>query len=887
MKLPTAVIFTGLAAIAPLTAAAPQPPAAPAPPQPAKTLAQWVADLSNENYRAREEASREIWKLGETALPELTQAVASGDPETAFRARELLRKIQLHITPDTDPSVIVLVERYLKASVTEKGALLGKMKLKRAWRQMLKLYAAETSAEAREKLREAVEGVAVAAARESIAKGNDALAKEFLEMAPADSAGLLALAEFHRSHGTLAAELHRAKSAKGPKAAAWQLALLRASGDLQGASEAALATGDAKVAAAMSALAGDPLPWFREAGDDPNPVTSAYTTVVTKRWLGKKVRPDDLEPILKAMAMRRDNDRGPAMNALFLLGETGAVEPTFARSEPLSAFLYFQALERIPEALAVMGIEFEKPDYKAWVEKRMTKLTGEDVEDQHGATSHSEELVAVANFLERKGLHDEAFAAFSGPIAALAEKDEDAFQEFLGNLFGNRRAQTGAPLLAKRIGMEWAAKKEANWNDLVALSMGDEDMGEEWWKWLEEIAPQTPAAERFDGMMAIFDLGPDPGGLRKQWLDRAWKAVEGAPEGERGVLASRMSRLGTFTGDVPNALRAWDLMPEDARKSVSVDRRFYQLTAAGRWNDAVELIFKQMKMAEGRDGEPRAELHAYAAASLRKAGRAAEAVTHDEWADKLALGDVMMSIRVGNIYANGGDFKRAGDWWSRAAREADPDGEGGEFSFALKVYSDGLLEEGRWKECASISEVIARTYAVSDVSWTEPLTFTRHRLQADMARALANLKNNRAESIAVLDKAHHMFAKDGSLADFFFPSVRKMGLVEKHDEWFEESWREMQEVIRLYPDSDNTCNTAAWLASRAMRRLDEAEKLLAGALTANPGQPAYLDTMAEIQFARGNREKAMEWSRIAVNSDPEDLQLRRQQERFRTEPLPK
>jgi hypothetical protein len=45
--------------------------------------------------------------------------------------------------------------------------------------------------------------------------------------------------------------------------------------------------------------------------------------------------------------------------------------------------------------------------------------------------------------------------------------------------------------------------------------------------------------------------------------------------------------------------------------------------------------------------------------------------------------------------------------------------------------------------------------------------------------------------------------------------------------------------------------------------------------------------MAELQFAKGKRDKAIEWSARAINFAPEDMQLRRQQDRFRSEPLPK
>jgi predicted Zn-dependent protease len=97
----------------------------------------------------------------------------------------------------------------------------------------------------------------------------------------------------------------------------------------------------------------------------------------------------------------------------------------------------------------------------------------------------------------------------------------------------------------------------------------------------------------------------------------------------------------------------------------------------------------------------------------------------------------------------------------------------------------------------------------------------------------------------------------------------------------------MSAVLRKFPDSDNTCNTAAWLASRACRKLEPAEKLLLHALALNPEQPAYLDTMAEIQFAKGNRAKALEWSSEAINFMPLDTMLRRQHHRFQSGPLPR
>lgn len=889
------VIPVGLAGFAALAATTPETSPPPAAVQPGRGLEAWIRELSDESFRVREKASREIWELGEAALPALTEAAASQDPEQSYRARDLLRKIQLHITPETDPSVISLVEKYLKASPSEKAGLFGKMRGKRAWRQMLKLYAAETNADVREKLRSAVNGVAVKAARERLARGDSEGARGFLELAPADNDGLLALADFHLSHGTLEDELKRAREGNGRKSAVWQLALQRVAGNPAAAEEAARIAGDSGIAVAMAALAGDPVPWLREgrAGEEEdNRVARAYSSIATARWLGKKVRSADLEVLLRALSARDSTERGAAMNSLFLLGEVPAPEATFAKWKPVAAFAYFESLERVPEAFRALGLDPEQPDYQAWVKKRLKKLTADDVEDQHEASTDAEQLVILANFLERRGLHDEAFAAFSDPLTALAKEDLNAFIDFLTQLFGGREVLSGAPMvlsgapmLAKRIGAAWAGDDENRWQDVIVAAFGEDAEVNEWWSWLGELKPGASRSERLDGMLALFGLGSDPENLRKTWLALAWKAVEAAPEAKRVELVTRISGL-SMAGDVANALKAWDQLPESARNEVFWGQHIMHLSAVERWNQAAEVILKQVVASStpGNEGVG-ADLHAYAASALRRAGRLDEASSHDAWAAKLALGDAALAIRIGNGYAYGGDYPRAAAWYRKATFLAAPDSS--EFLLALKLHSDALLEDGQWKEAAATGELICLLYSGYENSGVSPLPLMRQRMQADMARALANLKDKRAESLAILRSCHRMFISDGSLADSFFPALRRVGLIKEHDEWFRESWEQMEKIIARYPESDNTRNTAAWFASRAMRKLDEAAKHLAKALASNPDQPAYLDTMAEIRFAKGDRKGALEWSAIAINYAPDDPQLRRQHERFRSAPLPK
>lgn len=884
-----ALILVVLGANIPSMAAAPETSPVPEVNPPGRDIEALVRELSDESFRVREKATRDLWELGERAAPALKQAVESSDPERFIRASELLRKIQLHITPGTDPAVMLLVERYAKASPTERTALLAKMIAKRAWRQMLKLYASETNAEVREKLQPAVNGIAVKAARERLLGGDAQEAREFLEMAPVNADSLLALAEFHRSHGSLEQELQRARAIKGRKSEIWQIALQRAAGNLEAARDAALAAGETRIAAAMSALMGDPLPWLREVTNldedaNLNPVSVCYAAAATKRWMGQKIRTADLEPLRQAVSVRNSPVSAAAMNAMFLLGQSDLAETAFVKSAPLSAFRHFESLERIPEALKALEIDPDQPDYKAWVEKRMKKIEAEDIEDQQEPSEHDEELVALANFLERRGLHEAAFEAFGGALAALGKKDDDLFIGFLSQLFGNRETLSGAPLLAKRAGLAWAGDDERRWDALVTAAFGDDDPASDWWSWLAELAPRANHAERFDGMLALFGLGTDPMNLRAKWLTMAWKAVEKTPPAERAKLLERISALSVETGNVTDSLKAWDQIPEGESNQVFWGVHILNLSAVDRWQEVAKIFLDQIAQVTEPKQDVSPHFHAYAAAALRQVGRLEEAAVHDQWVNQLALGSASIAIQIGNGYAFGRDYKRAAEWWARAAREADPDSS--EFAIALKLHSDVQLEDGKWIETAAASEVLARIYLSSDYRATTPLPLIRQRLQADMARAISNLKTDRKASIEILRNCHRAFASDGSLADFFFPALRKVGLIKEHDEWFGETWALMEKIIDLYPECDNSRNTAAWFASRAVRNLDEAEKHLTKALASNPDQSAYLDTMGEIQFARGNREKALEWSRIAVNFLPGDSQLRRQQERFRSAPFP-
>ncbi len=880
MKVPRIALTICL--VAGLGASMAAPPVKPSA-TPTPSLDSLIDDLSADAFQTREEATQKLWAIGEPAVQALRKCTIGDDPEKAYRARDLIHKIELSLTPDADPAILSLVDRYEKAAPNDKITIFDQLRKRRAWPQILSLYAKETSAEVQVRLEQSVSNISLIAAREALIAANPSAARKLLESAPANAAGLLTLADFNRHQGSLDAELKRST------ASAWTLALCRASGNLTAARDAARDAGELKIEASMACLLGDPIPWLQlePTGGNALEVRQAYANLAVARWQGKPIRTDDLTPLTGPAHSKNRPDSDHAIQALFLLGATTPAEAAYAKKSALEAFAYFEALERIPEALNALGLDPQNPDFNRWVEKRIGHISKGDAEDEHDVSTAAPELVALANFMEHRGLSETALEAFQKPLLSLASSDPKVFSEFLGSLFGGTErvngSSLGAPELAKSIAMAWAGDDAARWEEVLDCAFGSADEIRGLWPDLAAIAPEASRPEKLDAMLALTGMGPDPHHLREKWLARIWEAIAQPPQERRKPLLERMAILLSVNGDVTNNLKLWDQISSSNPSKVYWPTHIFDLSAAERWSESSDFFIQQIARISASKQAPQLYLYACAASSLRKAGRRREAVKWDALVDTLALG--RDAAQIANGYAFGHDFKRAADWWKKAAIQADPDSD--EFAITLQSYSESLLENARWKEAAAVNEVIAQESTAFDSVGALPIASLRVRLHADLGRALTNLKSDRARSIEILRNCHDLLPSDGSLADYFFPALRQMGLTKEHDAWFQQSWEQITSVIRRYPKSENTYNTAAWLASRARLHLDDAQQFLTTALTLNPNQPAYLDTMAEVQFVRKNRQAALESSSQAVNFMPLDGMIRRQHERFRTQQPPR
>jgi tetratricopeptide (TPR) repeat protein len=835
-----------------------------------------ILGLGADSFQERERATRLLWENGEKGLKALEQASRSDDPETAMRAMRVLEKVELRIYPDTDPEILEQIESYRKAPENQKPNHLNALRQKKAFFQMLKLFSTEPNADTKANMTPMMRGVAIMSAREAILADDFAEALKLLEMSAKEPTDVVALACVYRSMGKLKDPRNQPPAPSGVSKQDWQLAVLRVKGELKAAMALAAETKQTLLHAGLSAINGDPLPWLRANADD---ALHEYAKIAERRWNGELLKANDYAALVEVMQDFDSENQMKAKASLVALGQLEEAEKNQAKVQPLAAFGYFLTQERIDEALMAVGLDPNVPNYKKWVEERFRKI--ELGNDHRDTSTPQDELCALANFLESRALREELDQAFSGSLRDLEKKDQAAFLDVVRELF----SAIGAPLFALDFGAKWAGEDQNRWADISAAVFGAEDQAEQWMEWVGGLEPGLGQKETMRLLMALFGLGHDEDALAEKWLKRAWIAIEGTAPKKQEAHLQKMINLAVTRQDVTAALKARDLLSKPVRETMIWPGIEHYFTAAGRWKDAVELLEKS-----GSETSSSPERHALLAVMLRRAGAHERAAHHDDLAERLALGHSPSCSLIGDYYTYGGDLKRAAKWYREAASLADMSNE---FFFnGMEKFAQSSFESEMWGIAASCYELLVH-HSVTDRYVNHEIDFSnKTRMKADLAKACAIFPKNRQTALRLLGQIHQNFSTDGLLADDFFPALKKLGLESELAKYFEISWAKIAASIQRYPGADNPRNTAAWLAGRAGMRQNEAENYLQVALARNPRQPAYLDTMAELHFAKGDREAALKYSREAIRFYPQifspyDLMIRRQHERFLHAPIPR
>ena len=854
-----------------------------APPS-ADEIAAMIKALGDESHAARQEATSQLWQLGVDVLPDLKKASEGADPEAADRANELVFYISAGVLFDSSEEVKELVIKYANGDLKTKFSVIKRLNKLGNWKQLLYLAQMEKDPVVRNKLSKIMIATASRAAQEAVVAGDLELAEEMLQLSGGSQQAMVVRAWFYCRQGKFDAQLEMAKSMSEKRASEWRLALYRAHGDLNDAIREAKNLGLTKLVATLQVLAGDPRPWLNlhTQNVQQDAISLLGAQIQMAKLSGDKKKADEMVRELTRMATS-DEDSGRVISNLAANGYQGEALALLEKFDVDFAFEYYDSIEAPQRALAQLNIPKDaKPPYTDWV-KEFTRQVIED-EDKNLYNR----LLMLASFLVRHGEGEHAMAVLEPMMTALEDNGSDVWFDLIGKMPNFELGAQAVTLIEKR------GNEDGEADLAIKKLLGTSTATKHLWGVFKKRNGQDLAKSLHE--MALL------AGLRED------------PENETDAIHQAL------------LAEATDLLAQDKKERYSALFSFaimrHEIATASRMVDGIveanepwrkTKLFLDATLQRWKKVEP-----VYAATEqdfpgdyfnlvkwscvLRKLGsepKAKDALGH---ALLLTMGNVSELNKIGLELANAGFKDDAVSLWKKTAMMAPVDGTS--YDVALVYLANTGSEyrgKNQWRQAASIAEVYSR-FTMRGRSGSAVMSILNARFRADFYLGMFLLENGqRDEALAMLDSSQKLNPGSGSLADDFFPILRKAGVTRQYNQWFEASFQHLEAACKAFPKAHNSHNTTAWLAARAMRRLDDALRHSQKATSLRPTQGAYLDTMAEIWFAKGNRKKAIKWSNKAIDACISHAQgfprnegqvlmnyseLKKQLERFEHDPLP-
>jgi len=848
--LPSAVIL----AIALLPAAEPARPTK-------EDIARWVQQLGDNDFNAREEASRKLWEAGTTSEAALREAVKSDDAEVSRRATELLDKFKWGIYPGTPKNIVDMISRYQSGDQPTKLAIVRELVEAGVpgCKAVVKIAEVETDAVVKSAVISKL-SLELPRTLPLLLADNDAATLETLLALGLEAEGKIGIsnaAAYWLLTGKLDEKIahYKALEAKGGKAghSAEILAYLyRAKGDLAAACEAARRAGQPRLveellyeSGAWKELAQQPAALggnreiealgFRAAFHRLAGNTREFEEALKDiRKLADANQPDDEQLFLVAKALFLNQRPKDALDIL----ARGKHQQT-ALFEILAAQLrYREALTLVEKArkeenkdLPALEVLQARTLYLLGEkEKATTIFTRLAAEIKPGNDFGWFDSLIDAEF--RVGLAGEAFAH-----AAL--------------VLDNNRDQGWPRRLFSKLFPSKTEHAEALWASLKTLFPLDDNKAN--LKRLRELlAGKVPARDvkqwLEDVEKPIKELKPEAADLWWQgWAEAALAANQ--EDLARACLEKSASAAGLRRlGDLLAAKKHWERAAE----------RYYQAWDKDR-QQALPLYLSGKALLEAgqsKEGKKRVEL-----AHWLPLGN--EEARYNFGTGLLQQGDAEASRREADLLLklSQPNSYYAGEAMRRVALEAQ--------------QKKDLLRSADYQERAMLRCLHAYISFLARPAYIGvPCLIYRQR--ASGLLAAGKLK----EALELVALCQEYQPGNVDVPIHLVPELERLGHKKEAGQLFDGTVALYEELCKDYPKSAWTHNSIAWLSACCRRNLDAALAHAQKAVELAPTNAGHLDTLAEVYFQRGDKDKAVELQKKVVALEPKRPYFRKQLKRL-------
>jgi hypothetical protein len=851
-----------------------------------EAIAAAVNNLGAADFEARQAATDVLWRAGAAAEEALKNAAKSSDPEVRTRANALLTRLRLGIRPDTPPDVAALIDQFrFGASAQLKRQALVELQAKGHWRAILTLLRGERDVATRKALATAIAAEASKLIRPLVERGELDEAEEVLELVALSEAGIAQLTLFLIETGRLEAAVAKARrtaSTEGGDENWSRLAyLLRASGDMPGAVEAAEQTSDLFLKANFNAEAER----WDAAGkiaaelfkQYPTRLETAAFAATFHRLAGNQAEyQGTLDALMKVANIERvkrneplNNPQDPfdanpsrvgltyvwvAAETLLVNGRVNEAIEILKRTNPKFAHALLWRQHRHRAALEFVGIEPQTELNRAWLDK-LPALPGD-------ATAQQEPRFSLAGQVARE-------------LRELGRKEQleqlvTMLREFAKPTNDRGRRLAALALLEWQLGRYDDVPRDA----LTAIAAGyprpavfssllkqHGSLAETWFDLWTSMDPVADREKLFAQAVWLVAAQPPAGRLPEDWrqlVTSAGESLGNLPPPDRLRRLLLLAQTSEIRGDRELARKYYGQASEvDAATAT----RLGDLAVRDKdWQAAAEAY---ARAAKGTASEAIATfLQGYCLAQLDQDAKGRELMRAGRLA---ALAPEMRMALVAGLQERG--LKDAAvEQLQLVRRTALPDS--GPAASAAQQHGN-LISAATPGEAAAAwrhlqLHVLNATTNYSEVEGYLLLGHMIHKVRA----AAAVAAKDRARIEEELAACENLVPGDVQATVELAPKLNQAGFAELADELLARGMRTHEAVMEAFPESATYFNNAAWMCARAQRKLDRALELAQRAIELMPQEASYQDTLAEVHFQRGDRGQAVAAARQAVEFAP-------------------
>ena len=816
-----------------------------------------VAQLADPDPQVREKATKFLWSVGKAAEAALEEAAATGDPEMATRAREVLLELRSGIRPDMPPEMLQQIRVYRGATPAQKAQCAVRLFQmgKAAYPVIVKLSNAEPTEKVRIQAFRYAAQQGMALARASLTRASYDQAETMLELATSDGGDPAArsYAAFLLQRGHLDAAIaplreQVALSSTKCGAAKTLAYLYRAAGDLKSASWAAQRSDDPALLEAILYEQGD---WKllanvvrQRLGANPEFEQLAFLAAY-ERLAGNANEFKNVLVQLRSFPQNADFGNWPIAKALFL------------NDCPDEAIGLLVSARNFDEALQIRAAQHRYADAIA-------------LADQAAGADPAEAMrsrIQLGRIMCELGQAKKATEVFD-KVADEAEKRSDAAT--LGVLImtenaaglRDRALAHASNALDQKIGDAGLAASLFRPEDSTDVAC--------WWEFLQRKFPGEKPSGLLSRLLGIMEhtLPAEQLDALAEELGRenppAAPALPGVPQVVRAeptklrvaartlLAAGREDAAHKLFGQIAERTAA----PADWIEGGNLYAR------AGEWQRAIEFYDR----ARARDAASAAALylHGWAMAHTDQKQRGQAAM---EQAHLMALADERQHLAMAEALGRVGLQEEAARQYDIVRRTAPF--RSWEQGFATERAAHVFQRHGEFLAAANMYEqallrCLPSTAMLVDSRGYVLVPRLIHELRARGLVAAGQIDAALREA----DLAIAAVPGDSEIAICLVPELEKRGRKNSADELFKRVRDPLEQLCRDYPESPAAHNSLAWMLARCRRDLDTALTHANRGVELAPKNCAILDTLAEVHFQRGEKDKAAAAIRKCIELQP-------------------